>query len=447
MADDAGKQRVGPASEFARRQPVTRVHGHVKWFNNPKGYGFLEQEGGDDVFVHFSMIQGPGFRSLEEGQEVEFEIVDGPTGPQAWNVIKVGDAPRTATEAPSSGKQLGRLSEQTVVLAPKQRAAMLQAIQEVRSGNDVSLREAKAKLMGVIEPLLKADGYKLGSPPPPPGNQANLDFVAVREASGPWRRHSLGCEFKLYDPGQPVDVEAERLPGHVLANVLLGPSTIDRMVLFVNTSFTPAEREALARLSSDVELIDLDALAAWVDRSNVGDDVLAAEVHLIVRQVSDTFARLIAEDPRMLDHLEWRDLERTVAEVFRGLGFKVILTPAAKDGGKDIVLECLVHGTRATYIVEIKHWRSGSRVGGSALRDFLSVILREKREGGLFLSTYGYCDNAFAQLTEIDRQHLRFGQREKIVALCRSYVRSRSGIWSPPQNLAEVLYDGTLAGV
>src|SRR5215467_8611904 len=170
MADDAGKQRVGLASEFARRQPVTRVQGNVKWFNNPKGYGFLEQEGGDDVFVHFSMIQGAGFRSLEEGQEVEFEIVDGPTGPQAWNVIKVGDAPRTATEAPSSGKQLCRLSEQIVVLAPKQRAAMLQAIQEVRSGNDVSLREAKAKLMGVIEPLLKADGYKLGSPPPPPGN-------------------------------------------------------------------------------------------------------------------------------------------------------------------------------------------------------------------------------------------------------------------------------------
>lgn len=62
--------------------------GVVKWFNNAKGYGFIEREGGNDVFVHFSAIQGSGFRTLEEGQEVEFEIVDGPKGPQAGNVTK-----------------------------------------------------------------------------------------------------------------------------------------------------------------------------------------------------------------------------------------------------------------------------------------------------------------------------------------------------------------------
>jgi CspA family cold shock protein len=65
-----------------------RITGKVKWFNNAKGYGFIEREGGNDVFVHFSAIQGSGFRTLEEGQEVEFEIVDGPKGPQAGNVTK-----------------------------------------------------------------------------------------------------------------------------------------------------------------------------------------------------------------------------------------------------------------------------------------------------------------------------------------------------------------------
>jgi len=61
--------------------------GKVKWFDDSKGYGFIEQENGPDVFVHFSAINMPGFKSLREGQPVEFEIVEGPKGPQAKNVI------------------------------------------------------------------------------------------------------------------------------------------------------------------------------------------------------------------------------------------------------------------------------------------------------------------------------------------------------------------------
>ncbi|KYD31455.1 MULTISPECIES: cold-shock protein CspD [Bacteria] len=64
-------------------------HGKVKWFNNEKGYGFIEVEGGSDVFVHFTAIQGEGFKTLEEGQEVSFEIVQGNRGPQAANVVKL----------------------------------------------------------------------------------------------------------------------------------------------------------------------------------------------------------------------------------------------------------------------------------------------------------------------------------------------------------------------
>jgi CspA family cold shock protein len=63
--------------------------GQVKWFNADKGFGFIEVEGGDDVFVHFSAIQGEGFKTLEEGQSVSFDIEEGSRGPQAANVEKL----------------------------------------------------------------------------------------------------------------------------------------------------------------------------------------------------------------------------------------------------------------------------------------------------------------------------------------------------------------------
>jgi cold shock protein len=63
-----------------------RITGTVKWFNGDKGFGFIEREGGKDVFVHYSAIQGAGFRNLQEGQKVEFNVEQGPKGPQATNV-------------------------------------------------------------------------------------------------------------------------------------------------------------------------------------------------------------------------------------------------------------------------------------------------------------------------------------------------------------------------
>jgi CspA family cold shock protein len=73
---------------FGKRRAIILPKGFVKWFDTKKGYGFIEQPGGDDVFVHFTGITGDGFKSLRAGDEVEFEIASGSKGPQATNVVK-----------------------------------------------------------------------------------------------------------------------------------------------------------------------------------------------------------------------------------------------------------------------------------------------------------------------------------------------------------------------
>ena len=78
------------AGRGMHNQEVEMAQGTVKWFNGDKGYGFIAVEGGPDVFVHFSAITGDGYRSLDEGQKVEFDITQGQKGPQAENVRVTG---------------------------------------------------------------------------------------------------------------------------------------------------------------------------------------------------------------------------------------------------------------------------------------------------------------------------------------------------------------------
>ena len=83
---------------------MAQYKGTVKWFNNAKGFGFLGRDGGADVFVHYSSIQSDGYKSLKEGDEVEFDIIEGSKGPQADHVVRINDImPSSAT--PSSATQ------------------------------------------------------------------------------------------------------------------------------------------------------------------------------------------------------------------------------------------------------------------------------------------------------------------------------------------------------
>ncbi len=82
---------------------MAQYTGTVKWFNNAKGFGFLGREGGADVFVHYSSIQSDGYKSLKEGDEVEFDIIEGSKGPQADHVVRTNDgAPQTAVAPPAA---------------------------------------------------------------------------------------------------------------------------------------------------------------------------------------------------------------------------------------------------------------------------------------------------------------------------------------------------------
>ena len=82
-------RRRRSAESLGKGGERVRGTGKVKWFNEAKGYGFIERAEGGDLFVHYSAIQGNGFRTLAEGQEVEFDVVDGPKGKQAANVVKL----------------------------------------------------------------------------------------------------------------------------------------------------------------------------------------------------------------------------------------------------------------------------------------------------------------------------------------------------------------------
>jgi HJR/Mrr/RecB family endonuclease len=266
-----------------------------------------------------------------------------------------------------------------------------------------------------------------------------VDFLAKKPGTDTSAPVSIGIEYKHYNTGKRVEVASVRQ--------LIGASVIqgfDRAMLVTNSRFSLPARELVRReLPLVVELVDLDSLRAWTSRVQRSLESIPSRILSAICDLSQQLARFVAKDPDGLQVIEWRDMERMLAAVFDGLGFSVELTPSSKDEGKDIILQCIVFGEEQSYIVEIKHWRSGQHVGKKLISHFVNVIAREDRKGGLYLATYGYTDNAFEALSEIERHRLRFGEKEKIVGLCQTYVKAESGIWSAPRPLPELLFEET----
>lgn len=304
--------------------------------------------------------------------------------------------------------------------------------------NSTSLSPVDAeKLMGdILKPLLLEDNFKIIQATR--ARDVGVDFTAIKEETETTSKTTIGIEYKHYKSSVSSS-DVYKLIGAASVN------SFNRAILATNSKFTiEAKKVAMMVEPIVIELIDIDRLKEWVSNIEIENDINKLEIEEILKVVSHRFAYLVAKDPDNLYKIEWRDLERMIAEVFEGIGFKVELTPSSKDGGKDIVLSCNVLGKSKSYIIEIKHWRSGIRVGQSAVRDFLNVIIQERRDSGLYLSTFGYCNNAFESISEIEKQKICFGEKEKIVSLCKTYTRMASGIWSPTQNLSEILFENAI---
>lgn len=223
------------------------------------------------------------------------------------------------------------------------------------------------------------------------------------------------------------------------------PLETDNSVLAEIENVYPKMRVPVAKVENgnlDKELAAIqrgEPLPTFEDEDEHEDEVFTA-----FKILNKTLAQSIAKNPNYLNKLEWFYLERMLAEVLEGLGFSVKLTPPSKDGGKDIILECIVSGSKHTYIIEIKHWRAGGRVGYGKIKEFLDIVVREKRQGGLFLSTSGYCNNVYQILSEIEREQLKLGDNKTVIYWCKTYVKAQLGIWSPPELLTEVLFKETI---
>lgn len=300
---------------------------------------------------------------------------------------------------------------------------LLELIQQLES--EIPSYKAENILYEVLKPLMVDAGYKMHHIDY--RSDQNFDAIAQKNVLPDELPDSIGIEFKYFRKGEIGSDTVSHVMSRAIGN------DISRIMLLTNRRFSFAARELIRHSSTPtkVELIDSDALRSWVGRLKKIPQVDNKIVEIIRTTMNRELIKAIVSDPRNLDQIEWRELEYLLREVFEGLGFEAILTPGSKDGGKDIILNCKISDKIKTYYVEVKHWRSGQKVGSRPIKDFLEIIINEEIDGGLFLSSSGYCSEAIESLTEIEKKCLRFGTDEKVVGLCKSYLKAKSGIWIP----------------
>lgn len=297
--------------------------------------------------------------------------------------------------------------------------------------------EAENRLFDILQPLLEAEGYDIEFKHGP--GDGGIDFLAQKlSGENVDLPTKIGIQYKHHHSPIGANIVREIIGVSLLNN-------LDHMILLSRSGFSQQAWDIAKRdLPTAIELVDLNALRAWIARIERSAKNNYSKVVQAITDLSKLLAKVIANDPQELINMEWRDMERMLASVFEGLGFKVELTPSSKDGGKDIILEFSISGETKSYLVEVKHWRSKQKVGQGYVNDFVNVIANEKRQGGLYIATYGYSSDAFEALTEIEKGQFYAGNEQKIISLCKTYVKAETGLWSAPSLLTDVIIESTI---
>jgi hypothetical protein len=187
-----------------------------------------------------------------------------------------------------------------------------------------------------------------------------------------------------------------------------------------------------------------EVIAEYLQRilGGEGKDEREAVVDVILKATFNELADLISRDKRYLDHIEWRDLERTLGVALEKIGFKVTVTPPSRDGGKDIIASLEVCNETYSFIIEVKHWRCGKRVGPGPVEKFLRVIINERRAGGLFLASHGFTEDCIEAVASLKRYPIKLGDESTIWSIFKMYTRKKEGLMLPASELVRLLSTG-----
>lgn len=301
-------------------------------------------------------------------------------------------------------------------------------LEKVSNGNHKGRRRA---ILDIFEPLLEADGYKMDQ-----WHMKRHSYVDYIASSGKRNnKKSIGVLYR----SEKTKVTKDEIEDLVAGCAIDG---IEKVLVITGADFEEdVDKYCREKYPVVYEQLNSASLRDWA--KNVDPKGDEAEFIKIVGTFTQKIIGLMLKRPNVLSSLEWRDLERVIAELFTGIGYDTTLTPPSKDGGKDVIVEFREREKKKSYIVEIKHWRSGQKVGQKSITEFVKVIVKEKRHGGLFLSTFGFADNAMESITEIERKKIRFANDEKVHTLCKVYMRKKSGLLLEDESLSKILFDNT----
>lgn len=219
-----------------------------------------------------------------------------------------------------------------------------------------------------------------------------------------------------------------------------------RLLVLRNRPLNAASSRLVSSLEPEVRFLDFEGLKAHT-RSvfEQSGRRAASRVIIVVTEMIEALIRAVAEDGKLIESIQWFDLERLFLRVLTGLGYLAHATPFSHDGGRDILAcELLVDDVK-WYAIEIKHW-SKRKPGKREVEAFLETSIREGRAGAVFVSTSGVSSKAVEIRTRAGADYLHFSDRAQVVGTCQHYVRVKSGVWQPHQSLRALLFAQTPGG-